>query len=763
MQSRISIRSIAPLHPDRVIAALGVIALTGSSALAGTPVGGPIFTDTVWSADQSPYCVVQSVVIGSGATLTIAPGTIVEFEPGLGISVGFAAFGEGSLVARGTADAPILFTSSLPADEKAPGDWNNVLFTPFASDGVYDPDTGAWLSGSSMEHCVLEYAGGGSVTAVIDANETSFDIVGCEVRDSLGLGLYFVDLLDEQTVRAVDCTVRNCRGGLTIDGGIGHSITGSTFEMNGTSGGVGLVAAEMVEVVGCTMTGNGPVPSGGGLVASGIEGLLVEGCTIAGNYTSTGSSRDGGGAWISSSSTDVIVRASVFEDNTCGDDGGGLWTDVPGAMIEDCTFEGNSTPPGSTRLGGGVYAALANITITGCSFVENEAGSGGGLYLSNAAAMVDGCTFVENDAISSSYGGAYIHGAQSECRMCTFDGNTAAGSYGGLRLSGTDVKAIGLTVIGNTAGSSIGGLYVTGTEAEITDCVVSGNTANSIGGLEFTGSNGELTNVTIEGNEALTGAEGGADIRGSNVTMTGCTIDGNAAATGRGGLTFSSDGGTIDGCVIRNNSTDDGDAGGLYLDGDGVRIVRSCIEGNVAGGDESKGGGIFVDGADLEIDDSRINGNAAREGGGLYVDQPGCTLTGDPDTGVFNQVANNTLTGMDTSRGAAIYNDVPFDAGGAGDVDATYLCWGTTDQLEIQQMVWDFFDESSRGFVVTVDPVDCGPLGDLDGDGVVSIPDLLALLAAWGDCPAGETCPADLDCDGSVGVGDLLTLLGNWS
>ena len=56
-----------------------------------------------------------------------------------------------------------------------------------------------------------------------------------------------------------------------------------------------------------------------------------------------------------------------------------------------------------------------------------------------------------------------------------------------------------------------------------------------------------------------------------------------------------------------------------------------------------------------------------------------------------------------------------------------------------------------------------GPLGDLDGDGVVGILDLLILLSAWGPCldpPA--RCPADLDDDGGVGILDLLTLLAHW-
>ncbi len=57
-----------------------------------------------------------------------------------------------------------------------------------------------------------------------------------------------------------------------------------------------------------------------------------------------------------------------------------------------------------------------------------------------------------------------------------------------------------------------------------------------------------------------------------------------------------------------------------------------------------------------------------------------------------------------------------------------------------------------------------GILGDLDGDGIVAIVDFLALLDAWGPCPAdGTRCPADLDGDGAVGITDLLVLLANWA
>ena len=61
-------------------------------------------------------------------------------------------------------------------------------------------------------------------------------------------------------------------------------------------------------------------------------------------------------------------------------------------------------------------------------------------------------------------------------------------------------------------------------------------------------------------------------------------------------------------------------------------------------------------------------------------------------------------------------------------------------------------------FIVSVDPV----LGDLNGDGMVGVADLLILFAEWGPCADCGDCPADLDGNCTVGVGDLLILLANW-
>ena len=49
---------------------------------------------------------------------------------------------------------------------------------------------------------------------------------------------------------------------------------------------------------------------------------------------------------------------------------------------------------------------------------------------------------------------------------------------------------------------------------------------------------------------------------------------------------------------------------------------------------------------------------------------------------------------------------------------------------------------------------------DIDANGAVNVTDLLALLAAWGVCPA--PCLPDINGDGVVNVSDLLELLARW-
>jgi choice-of-anchor B domain-containing protein len=65
-------------------------------------------------------------------------------------------------------------------------------------------------------------------------------------------------------------------------------------------------------------------------------------------------------------------------------------------------------------------------------------------------------------------------------------------------------------------------------------------------------------------------------------------------------------------------------------------------------------------------------------------------------------------------------------------------------------------DGFTVGQVVCDEPV----VGDVNGDGLVNVADLVEVVLSWGPCPG---CPADVDGDGTVGVNDMVTVILSWS
>lgn len=114
----------------------------------GTDVSEAIFEDVTWAKADSPFVVTADIVVEDAATLTIEPGVKVTFNEGKKLEVA------GTLVAQGTVDDQIYFTSSQ--DDPAAGDWKGIVFINSSVDAQIEDDK--YQSGSIIKYCVVEFA-----------------------------------------------------------------------------------------------------------------------------------------------------------------------------------------------------------------------------------------------------------------------------------------------------------------------------------------------------------------------------------------------------------------------------------------------------------------------------------------------------------------------------------------------------------------------------------------------------------------------------
>jgi parallel beta-helix repeat protein len=479
-------------RPAAAAMAAALASVIATSAVASTSVGGPILTDTTWSAAGSPYLVTSSVLIGGDSTLLIEPGVEVRIGAGLGITIGSAGFGPGTLVARGTAIQPIVFTSDLQ-DSMVPaaGDWNAITFGDQAVDASFTAPGSAYVSGSVLEHCVVEYAGGGGTgSGAIVLSACTPWIADVIVRDSAATGIR-ASLTGSPALRIERSELLRCAGvaaggGLHLVGGTGHRIIDTDFrDCSGSSGGGAFIDATTVEVRNGVFEDNSAASGGGGLYFDVESGLVID-CAMTGNSASSG-----GGVQLQVASNTRMADCTITGNSTAGG-GGGLYVNGGTAVvIENCTVDMNT----SSGTGGGGFFSTTNPEVTGCSFSDNQSinGEGGGAYLN-----IPGGTFSDNDVVknsaSSNGGGLRLVSSNGTLAANRIDGNVAGtGRGGGAYVSGNTNAFSGGSISGNTAGSQGGGLDVTGSSVSVTTCRIADNEALVRGGgLFWSGTGGSI-------------------------------------------------------------------------------------------------------------------------------------------------------------------------------------------------------------------------------------------------------------------------------
>lgn len=139
------------------------------------------------------------------------------------------------------------------------------------------------------------------------------------------------------------------------------------------------------------------------LTANLVDEARLDGFTV----TRGMGSGYGGGVWLKGQ--DLTIANCLFEENTAGNDGGGIYVTADSSVtVSRCRVLGNT----AGSWGGGLLVRLGgSAVVTDSLFAHNIAGAGGGgLYVEdgNSVLQVVGCTLTGNDA------GAFGSGIQNE-------------------------------------------------------------------------------------------------------------------------------------------------------------------------------------------------------------------------------------------------------------------------------------------------------------------------------------------------------------
>jgi parallel beta-helix repeat protein len=296
-----------------------------------------------WTNDRI-YVINKETGIPVGQTLTIEPGTVVRFEGRYSLYVG------GTLIADGSADQPIHFTSNKP--NPAPSDWVSILFSDTSTSASFD-EGGNYVAGSILRHTIVEYGQGINLAraAPFIANNKIHYVSHAGVWGTGTDGLRIID--NEIVVGQPELGTELGIGPLNVDGTFtiaGNTVSAIHQGISIGGSGPGTIANNTVRNSYLGIGASGPLTVTANRVVNAGEGLIISGGYVSHNLLASNER----GIRIVGGSPTVISNTLAFNNEV------GIYIENSGPTLHNNNF----------IISGGAYA-VHNATTNNIDATAN--------------------------------------------------------------------------------------------------------------------------------------------------------------------------------------------------------------------------------------------------------------------------------------------------------------------------------------------------------------------------------------------------------
>jgi predicted outer membrane repeat protein len=366
-----------------------------------------------------------------------------------------------------------------------------------------------------------------------------------------------------------------------------------------------------------------------------MENLIIQDCGVIGSST-------GGGLRVTSGSPQF---SNVQFIGNVGETGGGVWIgDEADLTLDGCSFTSNSA-----GTGGGIACIDSSLTLNDTDFTNNAALDSNGGAISTVDCMLDVTEGAMEGNVAFTSGGAVFTsgGTVNLSAISSIARNSATYGYGGgLALSGSDDVLISNVLLRENQAWNGGGALrlanalttlISGTQFESNEALNDEANGGAIEALS-----GDLNILDSSFSHNLSGTNGGALFAaGTDVSGDELVLEHNSTLGNGGGLAISLGNLVLTSSVLERNEGLSG-GGGLFLNRSDASVTDTVFEWNESNGGE--GGAIKIIESDVTLSRLLLNGNHAQNGGGLYSE--------DADS-------------IDWSASVVQENEALFESGGA--------------------------------------------------------------------------------------------------